>query len=121
MAAKMNVLRLILSSSPYLRCALRGRPFNSTIDKLAKMVYSDRSLVYKYKGVTEVPPLEMVDDILTISKCSIAAVTINAVVNAFIESKKLTLSKKKCSVIHVGKGGGKLQHIESSWRKDAQG
>ena len=51
------------------------------------------------------PPLEIVDDILTVFKCSLASVTINAVVNSFIESKKPTLSKKKCSVIHVGKGG----------------
>ena len=53
----------------------------STMDKLAKIVYSDKSLVYKYKGVAEVPPLEMVDDILTVSKCSLTSVTINAVVN----------------------------------------
>ena len=38
----------------------------SSMDKLAKMVYEDKSLLYKYKGVAEVPPLEMVDDILTI-------------------------------------------------------
>ena len=54
----------------------------------------------------------MVDDILTVFKCSLASVTINAVVNSFIESKKPTLSKKKCSVIHVGKSGGNCHNLK---------
>jgi hypothetical protein len=86
----------------------------STMDKLAKIIYSDKSLVYKYKGVTDVPPLEMVDDILTISKCSIAAVTINAVVNAFIESKKTHTIQEKVLCHTCGKRGRKLQYLESS-------
>ena len=54
----------------------------STMDKLAKSVYEDKNLVYKYKGVAEVPPLEMVDDVLTVSKCS-TSLTMNIVVNSF--------------------------------------
>ena len=73
------------------------------MDKLAKIVYDDKSLVYKYEGVAEVPPLEMVDDVLTISKCSMTSVTMNATVNAFINNKKLKLSREKCCVLHVGK------------------
>ena len=45
----------------------------STIDKLAKRAYSDRSLLYKYKGVVDVPPLEMVDDVLTVQKYGLAS------------------------------------------------
>ena len=75
----------------------------STMDKLAKSVYEDKTLVYKYKGVATVPPLEMVDNVLTVSKCSISSLTINIVVNSFIENKNLKLSSEKCSVIHVGK------------------
>ena len=48
----------------------------------------------------------MVDDVLTITKCSITSVAMNATVNAFIENKKLQLSQQKCSVIHVGKSSG---------------
>ena len=73
------------------------------MDKLAKIVYDDKSLVYKYEGVAEVPPLEMVDDVLTISKCSMTSVTMNATVNAFINNKKLKLSREKCCVLYVGK------------------
>ena len=64
-----------------------------SMDKLAKLVYGNKSLIYKYKGVADVPPLEMVDDVLTITKCSITSVAMNATVNAFIENKKLQLSQ----------------------------
>ena len=45
----------------------------------------------------------MVDDILAVQECSQDSVKINAVINSFIELKKLTLSSKKCSKIHIGK------------------
>ena len=48
----------------------------------------------------------MVDDVLTITKCSITSVAMNATVNAFIENKILQLSQQKCSVIHEGKSSG---------------
>ena len=78
----------------------------TSFDKLAKEVYSRPELLYMYKGVTAVPPLLMVDDILTISKCSPTALAMNSTVNAFIESKKLRLGHKKCVAIHVGKNKG---------------
>ena len=89
-----------------------GLNCTSTMDKLAKSVYKDKSLVYKYKGVAEVPPLEMVDDVLTVSKCSITALTMNVIVNSFMENKKLKLSKEKCSVIHVGKSRDKCHKLK---------
>ena len=74
------------------------------MDKLGQLVYNFTSeMLYKYKGVVETPSLGMIDDILTIQKCSTSTVRINAAVNAFIEEKKLTLSKKKCHRIHVEK------------------
>ena len=45
----------------------------------------------------------MVDDILAVQKCTDDAVKAYAVVNAFVEGKKLTLSSKKCHRIHVQK------------------
>ena len=82
------------------------------MDKFAKMVYKDKALVYKYKGETEVPPLEMIDDILTISKCSITSLTMNATINAFMENKKLKLSQEKCCVMHVGKTQGNCHELK---------
>ena len=73
----------------------------TTMDKLGKYVYKDQDLLYKYKGVVDTPTLGMVDDVLSIQECTSKSVKINAVINAFIESKKLTLSSKKCSKIHI--------------------
>ena len=75
----------------------------ATMDKLAEHVYEKEELLYWYKGVVAVPPICMVDDILAVQECSQDSVKINAVINSFIELKKLTLSSKKCSKIHIGK------------------
>ena len=55
-----------------------------------------------YRGKVGVPPLEMVDDIVTASTCGSTAVALNQTVNTFVDLKKLKLSKNKCSKIHVG-------------------
>ena len=68
------------------------------MDKLAKLMYMNQELVYMYKGVVDspldTPCLGMVDDILSIQKCSSQTVNNNAIINSFIEYKKLTFSKK---------------------------
>ena len=80
-----------------------GLMCTTTMDKLCKLVYDNSSLLYKYRGHVLVPPLEMVDDVVTASKCGTTAITLNETVNTFIELKKLKLSAGKCSQIHVGK------------------
>ena len=45
----------------------------------------------------------MVDDILAVQKCNNDTVKINAVINSFVEAKKLKLSKTKCHKIHIEK------------------
>ena len=79
-----------------------GLMCTATMDQLCKLILKDASLLYKYRGVVSVPPLEMVDDIITAVKCGSTAVTLNATINAFIESKKLKLGVKKCAKIHIG-------------------
>ena len=66
-------------------------------------MYKSDKLLYKYKGVVKTPCLGMVDDILAIQKCSDKTVELNSVINAFIESKKLTLSDNKCGKVHTSK------------------
>ena len=56
-----------------------------------------------YKGVVACPPLQMVDDILGVQKCSPQSVQLNTVINTFMEHQKLTLSKTKSHNIHMGK------------------
>ena len=75
----------------------------STIDKLGQLAYENEQLLYWYKGSVAVPPISMVDDILAVQECSNKSVQMNSVINSFIELKKLKLSSKKCSKIHVGK------------------
>ena len=48
---------------------------------------------------------------MSIQKCSESA-NINTTINAFMEMKKLTLSKKKCNRIHIGKGNEKCQELK---------
>ena len=38
------------------------------MDKLAKIFYGDKTLLYKYKNVVNVPILVMVDDVLCVAK-----------------------------------------------------
>ena len=63
----------------------------------------------------------MVDDILTVSKCGLQALEMNARLNAKIESKKLRLSKDKCFQIHICKNEStcstKLKVHESNMKR----
>ena len=74
----------------------------SRVDKLSKLFYNKEDTFYKYRGQIPVPPLGMVDDILSIQKPENAKQA-NIIINKFIELKKLTLSEKKCSRIKIGK------------------
>lgn len=75
----------------------------TTLDPLAEKAYNDPTLTYKYKGSVAIPPLMMVDDVVTLSNCGTDSVIMNSTVNAFINTKKLKLSTKKCSIIHIQK------------------
>ena len=64
----------------------------TSMDKLAKLQYENPDMLYRYKGSVGVPVLEMVDDILDVKKCGKNAVTSNALVNTFVEHKKLKMA-----------------------------
>ena len=75
-----------------------------SVDTLGRDVERDDSeqcVVYKYKNAVEIPPLAMVDDVLSVSLCGIKSIEMNAVINSKIEGKKLRLSEAKCHKIHV--------------------
>ena len=97
LSKRVNIRQIIMQGSVWgsLCCVV-------LMDKLGKLVYSKPELQYLYKGIVEVPTLQMVDDILSIQKCSPQAVQQNSVVNTFMELEKLKLNSKKCSKIHVG-------------------
>ena len=72
----------------------------SNMDGMAKESYDQPQ--HMYKGVL-IPPLDMVDGVLTVTKTENAEV-VNDVVNNFIEHTRLKLSKTKCHRIHIGQG-----------------
>ena len=72
-----------------------------TMDKLCKLINSKENLLFKYRGVVNVPPLEMIDDIITAAQCWEKSVALNETVNTFIEHNKLKLSSTKCANIHI--------------------
>ena len=87
---------------------MQGTVFGSLIcttvmDKLAKIFYSDENLLYKYKGEVDIPVLGMVDDVLSVAKCSETSVITNATIVSFMELNKLKLAAHKCAKIHIGK------------------
>ena len=94
----MNIANIIMQGSVWgsLCCVV-------LMDKLGKLLYNKPELFYYYKAVVACPPLQMVDDIFAVQKCSPQSVQINTVVNTFMELEKLTLSKTKCHNLHMGK------------------
>ena len=93
----MNITNLIMQGSVWgsLCCVV-------LMDKLGKLAYSNPQLLYYYKGVVACPPLQMVDDVLGVQKCSPLSVQLNTTINTFMEHQKLSLSKSKCYNIHIG-------------------
>ena len=82
------------------------------MDKLGKLIYTRPDLLYHYKGTVAVPPLQMVDDILGIQKCSPQSEQLNTAVNSFMEYEKLTLSENKCHKVHIGKPNSNCQELK---------
>ena len=64
----------------------------SVMDNLAKIFYKNPDLVYKYIEKVEVPVPGMLDDVLSVTKCSSKTVISYATINSFMElnNKKLT-------------------------------
>ena len=92
---RINIKDIILQGSVWgsLCCVV-------LMNKLGKLAYSNPELLYYYKGVVGTPPLQMVDDILAVQRCSSKSLKINTAINTFIDLEKLTLSKSKCHNIH---------------------
>ena len=89
-----------------------GMLCTSTMDKLGKLVYENPEIAYKFRDKVVVPPLEMVDDMLTVSKCGATSVAMNIIVNSFMSRKKLKLNKTKCAQIHIGKNCNSCPTLE---------
>ena len=73
------------------------------MDTLGKDCYSSGEDLFLYKKAVYIPPLGMIDDIITFALSGTNAIKTNAIVNSKIESKKLEFGGNKCYNIHIGK------------------
>ena len=78
------------------------------IDSLGKDCIIENKGLFKYKGCTSIPPLSMVDDVVTISTCGVDSIKVNAIVQAKVETKQLELGHAKCFNMHIGQ---KSKHL----------
>ena len=83
---------------------LAGLKCSVSIDTIGKECLQNvHQVLYKYKGCTSIPPLSLIDDILTVSSCSSDSVRMNGTIQAKIQGKQLKLGQRKCFQMHVGK------------------
>ena len=73
------------------------------LDGIGKDSIEYSKYTYKYKGIVEIPPLIMLDDLITVSECGIKTTMVNTYVKFQTASKKLQFGNKKCKKIHIGK------------------
>ena len=57
-------------------------------------LYSDTTLLYKYKNEVKVPILEMVDDVLGVVRSAYEALKCNSTISSFMELNHLKLAEK---------------------------
>ena len=82
------------------------------IDTLGRDCYRDMEGLFLYKDMVYVPPLGMIDDIISFSDCGVESLKTNAIINAKIEAKKLELGPSKCFNIHVGRNSSSCQNLK---------
>ena len=73
------------------------------VDTFGQECLKESRYTYLYKGWVEIPPLSMVDDLLSVSECGFKTQTVNAFLTFKTDSKKLQFGAQKCKKLHVGK------------------
>ena len=79
---------------PPLRCSVQ-------VDSLRKQFMNNQ--VYKYMNCVSIPPMAMIDDVITVTECGVNSIKVNASVQSMMDTKRLTLSREKCVKMHFGK------------------
>ena len=72
------------------------------VDTFGKECLKEGKHLYAYKNCVGIPPLAMVDDLLSISECGVETVKTNAFLNSKTNLKKLQFGGDKCHKIHIG-------------------
>ena len=99
LSMRIHVKDFVMQGSVWgsLKCTI-------SMDRLNKIALADNSLLYKYKGDPNIAigVLGMVDDTLGVSECGNATIRKKSVINLFMDTQRLTLSKEKSVVVHIG-------------------
>ena len=73
------------------------------VDTFGKECLEKNIFTYTYRGEVEIPPLSMMDDVLTISECGTKTSMVHGFMKMKTDSKKLQFGAPKCKKMHVGK------------------
>ena len=76
---------------------------SKTVDTFGQKCLKRSEYTYLYRGEVEIPPLSMVDDLLTISECGYKTSMVHGFMKIMTDSKKLQFGADKCKKMHVGK------------------
>ena len=73
------------------------------VDTIGKECLESQKHLYYFKNTVPIPPLGMVDDLLTISECGYNTNLLNEYINFKTGTKKLQFGTSKCIKMHIGK------------------
>ena len=73
------------------------------VDTMGKECIEEGKHLYLYKDIVPIPPLGMVDDLFTISKCGFKTTMMDQFINSKSAMKKLQFGTTKCIKLHVGR------------------
>ena len=89
--AREDVEEIVLQGEVFgpLQCSVQ-------VDTFGKECLKEGKHLYNYNNCVGIPPLAMVDDLLSISECGLESVKINAFLNSKTNIKKLQFGGDKC-------------------------
>ena len=82
---------------------------SNLVDTFGRECLKEEKYIYSYKGLVDIPPLGMVDDLVCVSTCGHRAAMMNGFLNYKTSSKKLQFGVNKCKKLHVG-------HVKQDFR-----
>ena len=77
------------------------------VDSIGKECYENKKHLYFFKNIVPIPPLGMIDDLLTISECGYKTRLMNEFINFKTGTKRLQFGAKKCIKMHIGRANSK--------------
>ena len=98
LTSRENIKNIVLQGDVFgpLQCSVQ-------VDTFGKECIEEEKNLYLYKGMVAIPPLAMIDDLISISHCGIKSVVMNSFLNSKSRVKKLQLGIDKCHKLHIGK------------------